>query len=496
MNNPGWIKFGLAIICGVLIPFALAPYDYSLIVIPAIIGIFRLVSIAANANQAFFLGGTFGLGLFGNGASWVYVSIHEYGPTPIPLALILTSLFVIILSLFFACQFYIYKRFFSQRISTDWLSFSAVWIIFEWLRSWFLTGFPWLYLGYAAIDSELENWAPMLGVYGLSFMLLLVSLSFYKLFSTKQKTYLLIPSILWSIGFGLSYYEWGETVSTEKVALVQGNIPQSTKWDPQLVSLSLSTYEKLSQPLWSQVDLIIWPESALPLLHVEVKPYLNNLKRQAYKNNTAVLIGLPFWQEATNGTDDKIYNSVLSYADTTNVYHKQKLVPFGEYVPLENLLRGAIQFFDLPMSAFTQGSSNQSPLFIKAKKVAPFICYEIVYPDFVANQAKQSQLIVTVSNDTWFGKSVGPHQHFQMARMRALENAKYILRSTNNGITAIINHRGKVVSQLPQFMRGVLIGSFQWRSATTWYAKFGSWPILIFCLLILLGFFRFNQSGT
>ena len=227
-------------------------------------------------------------------------------------------------------------------------------------------------------------------------------------------------------------------------------------------------------------ELIVWPESALPGYRDQMQRFLTSIDTQAAAHDTTVITGIP------SRDNQGRYNSIEALGAGSGIYHKQKLVPFGEYIPFESWLRGVIGFFDLPMSQFTPGPANQAPLVMGNIAIAPFICYEMVYPDFVAAGSKGSQLLVTISNDTWFGDSIGPWQHFQMARFRGVELGRDIIRGTNDGVSAIIGANGHIVSTAPQFTRAVISGQVQPRSGATPYAISGSLPILIFSLISLL----------
>ena len=493
---PGITGDTLSLIAGALIPFALAPYNIWLL---SILSPLLLLTCLQNINSARALlrGWLFGLGLYGAGASWVYVSIHQYGHAPAPLAFTLTCLFVAFLALLFTASFsWCYVRF---RVSAA-LGFPALWILFEWLRSWLLTGFPWLQIGYAHTDTALAGWAPVTGLYGVSFIsalsssLLFIALS--QLIAARKKQAaatlcgLLIP---WGCGSALQQIEWTNdpTLASSpplKVTLFQPNIPQDIKWQPQQrnKTLRLLRDEALQHP---QSDLLVWPENAIPLFHHQATDFIGNLDEFLKHNTTSVISGIPWRSIDRPPPGVKLHNSSFAFGNGSGVYHKQKLVPFGEYVPLQQLLRGVIRFFDLPMSDFRPGPAEQPPLVIehrgKPLSIMPYICYEIAYPDFVRRSARDSQLLVTISDDSWFGRSIGPHQHLQMARMRALENARYLLRSTNTGITAIIDPRGNIQAQAKPFERSSITDSISIQPGITLYSRVGSWPILLLAFGLL-----------
>jgi apolipoprotein N-acyltransferase len=261
------------------------------------------------------------------------------------------------------------------------------------------------------------------------------------------------------------------------VALYQPNIPQERKWDRTYYSSILQQYRAVMPSLYGY-DIILWPEAAIPNAFERARDFLDPLAAQARTVDSALITGIPMRPEP-----DRIYNSIIAMGQGDGVYHKQRLVPFGEYVPLEKWLRGLIAFFDLPMSNFSAGEPGQPPLRAASFRLAPFICYEIVYPDLVSEGARQADLLITISNDSWFGRSIGPLQHLQMARMRALENGRYLIRGTNNGISAIIDHRGKIVSATGQFVEASLQGEVETMLGNTPFGSVGSTPVIAACAI-------------
>ncbi len=484
---------GLGILAaGAIAPLSLAPFDFW----PAApLSLLLLLYLLKNcsAKQAFWLGWLFGLGFYGFGSSWVYNSIHEYGYAPVPLAVLLTFLFVAGLSfLLSATMAYCYVKYLARFHWGTLIGFPALWVLFEWLRSWLLTGFPWLYLGYAHVDTWLAEWAPLIGVYGLSLIVVLQSTLVFHLLTRKRNIYAILFVLIfpWLLAYPLSMISWSHNVSKPlTVTLIQPNISQHVKWLPQQKPKTLRLLKEQTQQHLSS-DLIVWPENAIPLFLHQAKNYLHGMELMARNSQTSIISGIPFWQEDA-GQTTVLHNSIVAFGNgTQDLYHKQKLVPFGEYVPWQQLLRGVIQFFDLPMSDFMPGPSNQSSLALESQfgsyRIAPYICYEIVYPDFVRKLSRDSQLMLTISDDSWFGRSIGPHQHLQMARMRARENSRYLIRGTNTGLTAVINHRGEIQSRSGQFEQTNLTDTVQLRSGLTPFTRWGSLPILLLCILLLV----------
>ena len=454
-----------------------------------------LLSIAAllylmhrkSQQSAFFIGWLYGVGLFGAGVSWVYVSIQVYGQAPPLLAGTLTALFCLGLATLAGLQMSLYRRCSRGRKTPSPLLFAAIWVLFEWLRSWLFTGFPWLYAGYIALDTPAAGWAPVVGVYGLSFLIAGLSAAIGSLALNNASTLRKkgAEASIWVIiiltGMPLSAVAWTQDRSVPlTVAIYQPNIPLEKKWDRRYFRAIQQQYTDNSRPYFKNTDLVLWPESALPTYKDRIEDYLSLISTEATETDTTLITGIPT-RDAQGG-----YNSIVALGLGGGEYRKQKLVPFGEYVPFEENLRGLIKFFDLPMSNFIPGPNVPPILSAGPLTVASFICYEIVYPDFVWQGARDAALLVTVSNDSWFGHSIGPLQHLQMARFRALETGRPLLRGTNNGVSAIIDHKGDLLVATPQFEEVVITGEVQPKTGLTPLMWLGSTPILAFCGLLMV----------
>ncbi len=483
----------LALLAGALLPLAFSPFHLFPLAVLAPALLF-LVWLDATLSRAFRRGWLFGVGMFGVGISWIYVAIHDFGHTNMPLAVFITGGFVAFLALFPALLGYTVTRFFPAQnesgnkrseIAKLLLVFPASWTLFEWIRSWILTGFPWLNLGNSQIDAPLAGLAPLVGVYGISLATafsaaLLVCLAVAEK-STKLRA-LFTLAILWGFAGLLGQTVWTQPLGKPlDVALIQGNIPQDVKWRPEQQQRTLDLYSDLTRHHWDS-DLILWPEAALPAFYHEVADnYLAQLQSEARARGTDLLIGLPVLDQTTG----RYYNSVMSLGQRQGFYHKQHLVPFGDYVPLQEVLRGLIGFFDLPMSGFSPGTSGQRLLQVAGHKVGISICYEDVFGEEVIRNLPEASLLVNATNNAWYGDSLAPPQHLQMSRMRALETGRSVLRVTTNGISAIINPKGKIVARSPQFETYVITGSVQPMQGATPYVRMGNWPALLLLVLML-----------
>ena len=488
--TPGWRGNCFAMLAGSFITLSLAPFNWWPMGIISC-ALFVVLFDQLTAKQAAIRGWFFGFGLFTSGASWVYVSIHEFGYASVPLAIFITLLFTCGLALFTALQGFVYVRFIRDLPLGNWLGFAALFVLSEWFRGWFLTGFPWLYLGYAHLDTVLNGWAPVTGIYGLGFIVAITGATLAQrlLHNQWQTASLITLTTLWLCAIALQQVQWVKPAHKPaiKVAMVQANISQSVKWDADQYWPTLNLYNRMSRPLWKDNDIVIWPEAAIPGLYTNAKTFIDGMAKRASKFDAALITGIPSSQ--TIGDQRHAFNSILATGNGQGFYHKQRLVPFGEYVPLEGLLRGLIRFFDLPMSAFSAGQANQKPLLAAGITLAPLICYEVVYPELASSSVPAADMLLTISNDAWFGDSIGPLQHLQMAQMRALETGRYLLRSTGSGVSAIVNEKGQITQRGPQFEQAIIAGEARVMSGATPFALTGSWPILGLCFICLAGLF-------
>lgn len=482
-----WPGHLAALLAGVLQVLSLAPFSFWPAGIAAI-GLLYWLLQRQKTSTVILRCWLFGVGLYGSGISWIYVSIHEHGNAPPLLAGFLVALFTCLLALLPATAGACYRWISGPAPRLGGLIFAACWVLVEWLRSWLLTGFPWLYSGYGHIDTALAGWAPVAGVLGITLIATLTGVAVADFLSDRSPRRLRLPALaalLWIAGWGLQQHEWvhlgGNAV---RVGMIQPNIPQTVKWQPLAYGRIIASYRRLSSELWNN-DIIVWPEAAIPRLYQRASGLIAELDSEAASHGASLITGIPFQKSQPGEGDSAWYNSAVVLGNGEGQYFKQRLVPFGEYVPLAQWLRGLISFFDLPMSHMSWGAKNQPPLQAGPWKLAPFICYEIVYADLVARDTAAADFILTISNDSWFGRSIGPLQHFQMARMRALENGRYLIRSTNNGITAIVDHRGQVTHRSEPFTRTTLQGEARPMQGRTPFSYLGSLPTVFICLLTL-----------
>lgn len=480
----GWLPALAALLAGALLPLAFAPFGLFPLALLSPALLFVLLT-GLSLRRAAWRGFLFGLGHFGVGVSWVYVAIHDFGYTGVFLASLMTVGFVAALALYPAAlgalAGWLWQRG-AGRGAALWylLVLPALWLLVEWWRGWFLTGFPWLNLGNSQVDSPLAGWAPLLGVYGLSLAVALSAGALVFAWAAGPKrgpaVAVLLLVLLWGGGALLGPVAWTEPAGAPlKVSLVQGNQPQITKWDPATIQRRLDTYADLTRQRLGWADLVVWPENAITLFYYELKAdYFDPLQREAVAGGTDLVVGLPRQTEDALG----YYTSLMVLGREAGIYHKHHLVPFGEYLPLE-WLRGLIRFFDLPMSGFSPGPAEQPPLPVAGQYAAASICYEDAFGAELRHNFPRATLLINGSNNAWYGDSLAPHQHLQISRLRALETGRPLLRVTTNGISALIDHHGKILQRTPQFETAVIDGSIQPMSGTTPYIQWGNWPVLV-----------------
>jgi apolipoprotein N-acyltransferase len=436
---------------------------------------------ASSAREAAWLGCAYGAALFLGGVSWVYVSLHDFGMMPAPLAAIATLVFCGILTLYPTAVGYVQARIGGAPTMRALVLVPALWALAEWLRSWILTGFPWLGLGYSQLDSPLAGYAPVVGVFGVSFVTALAAGCIALALRRERPEWLALGllAVVAAGGFALARVAWteprGDPVS---VGLLQGNIPQSLKFVPGRFESTLATFARLAES--TDARLVVMPETAIPRLLEAVDPkYLERLRQRAAARNGDVLVGVPM-----RDTSGRYYNAVVSIGSSPpQTYAKDHLVPFGEFIPPG--FGWVLSILKIPLSDFSAGGSQQQPLVVAGQRVAVNICYEDAFGEEIIRQLPEATLLVNVSNVAWFGDSLAPAQHLRISRMRALEAGRPMLRATNTGVTAIVDAHGDVVSRLPTFTEGVLSGVVQGRRGATPYVLTGNYPVVLLSLIFV-----------
>lgn len=482
----GWWRDVAALAAGAVLPLAFAPFHMA-VLCPAAVAVLYALWLRASPARALWRGYLFGVGLFGVGVTWIYVSIHVFGHVAEALSVFITVLFVAVLSLFPALAGLTARRLLRGRgdALALLLVFPAVWVLFEWTRGWFLTGFPWLALGYSQIDTPLVGLAPVLGVYGVSLaaawsagaLVYVIRAGGWR----RRAGWLAALAGLWLLGGGLETVAWTQpTGKTLRVSLVQGDLPQDIKWLQSMRGPTIDLYERLTRRHWGS-DLIVWPETAIPAFLQEVRPEVDALAEKARAHHSDLLVGLV----TLNKTSGRYYNTVMEIGDRTAFYYKHHLVPFTEYLPMRETLGGLIKFLNVPMSNFAAGPPVQPPMEVDGEKIGVSICYEDAFGEEVIRSLPDATVLVNVSNDAWFGRSIAPPQHLQIARMRAVETGRPMLRDTNTGISAVIAPDGRVRAKAPQFKVDVLTADVQPMTGMTPYARLGNAGVLVLVAAML-----------
>ncbi|MBL8258834.1 MAG: apolipoprotein N-acyltransferase [Candidatus Competibacteraceae bacterium] len=474
---PPAVADAAAIGAGALMPLAFAPFGYwpLAILLPAVLlwGWDR-----ASPRRAALRGGLFGLGMFGFGMYWIYISLHDYGNAPAPIAALGAFIIILVMALYPALAGWLLGRWGPPPGPCRWLLvFPALWTLLDWIRSWFLTGLPWLAVGYSQIDAPLGALAPYLGVFGVGWAVtlsagLLLALAHGRDGHHRARRFALLAA-LWLGAWSLGALRWVEPAGpTLRVALVQGNVDQSLKWQPAHLDTTLERYLELSLPEHGRSEVIVWPETAIPAFYQDVAPFLDALGEKAREDKVDYLIGLPTgsWQ-----TRD-FRNSVIGVGHALTFYHKRRLLPFGEYLPLRGLLLFFRDWVTIPMADFVPGERAQPLLRAGGQPVGISICFEAVFGGEIRLALPEATWLVNLSNDGWFKDSLAPHQHLQIARMRSLESARYMARATNTGVSAIIDERGRLLAGSHLLRAEVLRGEIEPLRGLTPYARFGDGP--------------------
>ncbi|AXY61286.1 apolipoprotein N-acyltransferase [Acinetobacter sp. WCHAc010052] len=476
----------ISLFSGAIFSFALAPYHWWWLAIlsPALL----YASLRKrSAKQAFFIGWSYGIGLWFVGAFWLYTSIHVYGDTNAVLSVLMIAIMALLMGLFTAVQTWLYRRFFPETP----LTFAPLWVLFEWSKTWVFTGFPWLFAGYAFTERFIDGYAPLFGIFGISFVVIVLACAVVEILN--RRLFWAVPSALLLLGaWGASQLSFVEAKNERplEVSLIQGNIPQDLKWLTEYQIKTLEIYANLTRTEWGR-DLIVWPESSIPMFQSDIEPFLEAMKVQADKTGSAWVTGIPYWDLKQSQAEGypMYYNTLMATGfESEGLYKKQRLVPFGEYIPLSGLLSWVLPALqnDPSMSGFSRGEKDQKPLSIRHHRLGSAICYEVAYPNLTRRNAAQSDFLVTVSNDAWFTGTAGPQQHLQMVQMRAKENGRWFIRATNTGVTAIIDYQGHIVKQAPMDQPAVLRGNLPAMQGETLYTRLSDWPVLGFSLLLLI----------
>ncbi|TCJ85122.1 apolipoprotein N-acyltransferase [Cocleimonas flava] len=507
----------LVLLAGAMLVFAFSPFNiYPLAWFsPAIL--FYSLSKAQTKKQYFMLSWFYGIGMFGAGASWPFYSLYFFAHAPLFVAIPATVAFVLIVSLLSLGSFGLLASLFRYRplFLKLLIFYPASWVIAEWFRSWFLTGFPWLYLGNSQIDTFFAAFAPVAGVFAVSLSSVIIAgalLSFVLGNSVQRQVYIksdpvhqsvsdnalveerfgssirilsaLIIVLLVSSAFALQNINWTEKVDKPlKVSVLQSNISQLEKLNRDNLIPSIDLYRSMTLKSMGS-DLIVWPETGLfDSFDRHMESLIQPLQKSIANTNKTILIG-GFYINENQGVE----NSVLAVsADNREIYSKRHLVPFGEYTPLLEYIRWLSKWIQLPYDNITPGVNNGT-LNIGDQIAQMTICYEDAFGSEIIQSLPLATMLINVTHDGWFTGSLEPQQHMQIARMRALETGRYMVRSTTTGPSGIINEKGELIETAPLNTKSIITGKVQPFVGMTPYVRWGNWLIIgILSVILLLG---------
>ncbi len=494
----------LSCIAGTVTTLAFAPFHQIWLVFITQAVVFTIWQ-QLSPLRAWFSGWVFGIGLQCSGAGWIYYSLHVHGGTHPLFAALIIFLLACYLSIYTGFAAYVVTRFCPRNETARMLLFyPAAWVVFEWTQGYIMTGFAWMQTGYTQIDLPLSGYAPILGNHFISGLVAMcagaLALVFRRLYvrvlkptgeaaagSTAQSSdtpyfvkLLLLLALVWLVGGVIKPINWTQPQGDPvKVSIIQGNIPQAVKWRREMRQPTMDRYRQLTLQQDDDVDLIIWPETAIPDYWYRVQPFVKEMKLAMQARDTDLIFGIFVKNE-----NRQLLNSVLNV--NGDVYHKRHLVPLGEFIPLRFLIDFFRRWVDIPMSDIASGADDQPLLRAAGIPLGISICFEEAFSRDVLITLPEAQLLVNVSNDAWFEDSHQSYQHHEIARMRALETGRYMVRSTNTGISSMIGPHGEVLRQAPHFKVAVLTGEVQPMVGSTPYVLWGDYLVLFICGSLLV----------
>jgi apolipoprotein N-acyltransferase len=496
-QRQGAARLVAAFAAGAALNLAFAPLSWWPVGLIAPAALFALIR-GLPPRRAAWAGAAFGVGLFAVGTYWLYTCLHVFGLVPVWLTVLLQAALVAIMAAYSAVLCFVANRFWLKPgMTRDWLVLPGLWVLLEWLRGWVLSGFPWLSLGYAFIDSPLAGWAPVLGVYGVTWAAALAAVGLGVLCvpgapAARQSTAgrpaaaraaaLAAIVAVFAAPMLAGRHQWTRPAGAKiPVAAVQGAVSQDRKWQIDNRDATMARYAKLTEQAWG-ARLIVWPESALPVLADNIPDYLQSLRTAGRAHDADFAIGLVNYEPATS----RYFNGLLVMnADGDGWYYKRHLVPFGEYFPVPGFVRSWMRLMSLPYDDISAGPEHQPALRAAGQSLGLTICYEDAFGSSQLDVLRTATLLINVTNNAWYGNSTAPHQHLQISRMRALEAGRFLIRAANDGITAVIGSHGELAAKLPQFQEAVLRADVQPMMGLTPYARFGNYPVVAAALGLL-----------
>jgi apolipoprotein N-acyltransferase len=487
LNRP-FVQYLLSVLAGAALPLAFAPYE-QLWLAPVSYAVLLYLWRDAAPQRALGLGLAYGCASFGIGTYWTFIAVRIIGQAPVFVGVALTAGLTVVLAAFVALAGFVAARFFRTRGAVAWLvTLPALFVLTEWLRGWMFTGFGWLAAGYSQTDSWLMGYAPLAGVHAMSWAVLVTAgalLTFWLGGNRERAVAAAVVAAVWLGGLALRGQEFTERRERPlEVALAQGAIAQTNKYEPEQLLPTLQLYVELTRQS-AGADLVVWPEAAIPVLIEDVPDYVEGVRDLAERQGSTLLLGALRLPPGTQSRET-FQNILIALTDEPQVYVKRHLVPFGEFYPVPDFVREWMKLMNLPTGDAIPGAGDQPPLDAAGERVAIMICYEDVFGAEQLHYLPEATLLVNVSNDAWFGDSFAAPQHLQIARVRAAEVGRYMLRATNTGVTAVIDAHGELVETLPRFHAGLLRQTVHGYTGSTPYARVGNYLVVSLALLALL----------
>ena len=470
-------KTFIALLCGLVFSFGFAPFDLWLL---SILSLVLLLTLLNDSNRdVFLIGYFFGFGMWVTGISWLYVSIHYHGNVNIYGSILIILLFIAILALYSGLLFLL-NNYFRKHSPKNlfFLTLPASWVIIELLRSYLFTGFPWLISGTMLANTVIDGFTPIIGAQGNTFFLILIAtLVFQTLYKAKEKSSALFPLIVLLLIIPSSFFfksiEWTSEENEIQVSVYQPNLTLEDKWSQFGVIKSEGMIERAIDNA-NHGELIVFPETALILAEKDNQSFLDRIRYKSFNKDITLISGII--EREDNST---IRNRLQAFGSINTFYDKVKLVPFGEFIPFEGYLGDFLDIIGLNLTNTIPGEAIK-PINTGKLRISPSICYEIAFDELIRKTAKDSNVLLTISNDTWFGESIGPIQHLEIAQNRALEHKKPLIRSTNSGISAIISKDGEIIEKQDYFEEKLLKIKLMLYSGNTFYSNYGNLPLYVF----------------
>ena len=475
--------YGFAIAGGALVPLAFAPTSRFFTIILSLALLARALN-GTTVRQGAIIGYCYGTASFLFGVFWITNSLTQYGDLSSLVAALSLAGIAAFIGLWYAFFGALWRAIARKEIAWRTVWFAATFTFCEWLRVWIDPGLPWLMVGTTALDTSYANLLPIGGIYLATFAIVATGYAVEKASRFREDAprasqAFVLAGALWLLCGALPPNEISESKTKTSIRLVQPNLNIDTKWARG--GFEYSWRQNIRETANFTGDLVVWPETSLPgtMKHEVVQNKVASIRNADFKLITGLL--------ATS--DLGFYNSVYLFGEDASQdqrIDKRKLLPFGEYLPLEPVTRVLFQFLNIPGPKLVSAAMEQKLLQFKDNRIAALICLEIAYPQIARDATQDANILITVANDTWFGRTAGPHQHFEIARVRALELGIWVLRVGNDGRTAVINPHGEVVDWLTQFRSGHLDVEIAPERQPTQWNRFGNaivTLVVLFCLL-------------